>query len=215
MLGQSFGGITLLTYLSSAPHGLRGGVHHRRRAGDRRPRRRDLRRDLGADRGAQPALHALSGRPQPDALTLAEADGVSIDRLRTLGNWLGMSDGFERVDHVLGLPPHSPPSGPTPTTRSSSSATRSTGCCTKLMGRQVRHELVGAADPPGAAAGVLHGRADPAVEVEGPLARPPRRSRGTRPRLFDEDVLSANTVPAPPPPTPRTSTSTSGSPSRR
>jgi hypothetical protein len=30
------------------------------------------------------------------------------ERFRSLGNWLGMSDGFERVHHALELPPHSP-----------------------------------------------------------------------------------------------------------
>jgi pimeloyl-ACP methyl ester carboxylesterase len=111
VLGQSYGGFCVTTYLSLAPEGLReafitGGLppigHHvddvyartygrvRERAvryferypEDRLPNRRDL---------VLPSGDPLSGR-----------------RLAQLGSMLGMSDGAERLHYLLELPPESP-----------------------------------------------------------------------------------------------------------
>jgi len=108
VLGQSFGGITLLTYLSFAPEGLREafitggtpgiGVH--------------VDQIFGA---TWERIEARSRRyyeryPEDRArmLALLDSDDVPSDRIRSIGNWLGMSDGFERVHYVLELPPGSP-----------------------------------------------------------------------------------------------------------
>jgi pimeloyl-ACP methyl ester carboxylesterase len=119
VLGQSFGGLCVTTYLSLAPEGLRealitGGlpplgrpaedVYHRtwgrmldrneayyaRYPGDR-ARVRDLVARLDADPARLPSGDRLHGR-----------------RLRQLGGALGMSDGPEEVHHVLELDPGSP-----------------------------------------------------------------------------------------------------------
>lgn len=105
VLGQSFGGITLLTYLSFAPQGLREaiitggvpgiGVHV------------DEIFSATWQRIMQRSRRYYERYPEDRArmLALLETEG---ERIRTLGNWLGMSDGFERVHHVLELPPGSP-----------------------------------------------------------------------------------------------------------
>src|SRR3954471_18250691 len=41
-------------------------------------------------------------------LTLAQTEGVAFERIRSLGNLLGMSDGAERLHYILELPPDSP-----------------------------------------------------------------------------------------------------------
>ena len=101
VLGQSYGGITLLTYLSLKPDGLREafitggtpgiGVH--------------VDEIFGATwkRIAERSRRYYERYPQDRERMLALPE-----RYRSLGNWLGMSDGFEKVHYVLELPPHSP-----------------------------------------------------------------------------------------------------------
>ena len=68
VLGQSFGGFCVMTYLSIAPEGLREAFVTGGLAPVGRPRRRGLSRDLRADPGAQPALlRALPGGPRARA----------------------------------------------------------------------------------------------------------------------------------------------------
>ena len=104
MLGQSYGGLCILTYLSFAPDGLKealitGGV-----PGIGTPVDDIYTRHVGADGGAQPPLlRALSAGPRADA----RAQPTS-SRIRPLGHMLGMSDGFERLHYILELPPDSP-----------------------------------------------------------------------------------------------------------
>jgi pimeloyl-ACP methyl ester carboxylesterase len=115
VLGQSFGGFCVATYLSRAQHALReafftGGVppvgtppdeiyaatyermlERNRRYYDRYP----------ADRDRVRALHdALKG----DDVRLPNGDRLTFRRFRQAGNFLGMSDGADRLHYLLELP---------------------------------------------------------------------------------------------------------------
>jgi pimeloyl-ACP methyl ester carboxylesterase len=112
VLGQSFGGFCVLTYLSIAPHGLREalftggvppvGVHidDVYRATYRtileRNRRYYLRYPGDRDRVRRIVDLADQGR-----ITLADGDRLTARRFRQLGNMLGMSDGAENLHHRL------------------------------------------------------------------------------------------------------------------
>jgi pimeloyl-ACP methyl ester carboxylesterase len=119
VLGQSFGGFCVTTYLSLAPEGLReafftGGLppigrhvddvyratyervlDRNRRYYDRYPadrsRVRDLRSRLDAEDVRLPGGDRLTGR-----------------RFRQIGHMLGMGSGAERLHYILELPPGSP-----------------------------------------------------------------------------------------------------------
>ncbi len=115
VLGQSFGGFTLLAYLSQAPEGLRealftGGlppigprideVYALTYAAAQQRSRRYFERYPGdADRLRTAA--ALAPR-------LPSGDRLGHRRLRQLGNLLGAGDGPERLHAILELPPGSP-----------------------------------------------------------------------------------------------------------
>ena len=119
VLGQSFGGMCITSYLSLAPDGLReafitGGLptveadideiyaHTYRRVLDRN--RRYYQR-YPADRERVLRLHDLiSGQ----GLRLPSGDQLTWRRFRQLGQMLGMSDGAERLHYLLELPPDSP-----------------------------------------------------------------------------------------------------------
>jgi pimeloyl-ACP methyl ester carboxylesterase len=116
LLGQSYGGFCVFTYLSLAPQGLRHafvtggvpgiGVHvdevyratyvrildrveqYYRRHPDDRARVRKLHDVLESEDVRLPGGDRLTGR-----------------RFRQLGNLLGMSDGADRLHYLLGLPP--------------------------------------------------------------------------------------------------------------
>ena len=119
VLGQSFGGFCVTSYLSLAPDGLReafitGGLPAARVA-----HRRGLRAHVRARARAQPPLlRALPERPRarPAAPRLVESGDVRLPsgdrltwpRVRQLGQMLGMSDGAEQLHYVLELPPDSP-----------------------------------------------------------------------------------------------------------
>jgi pimeloyl-ACP methyl ester carboxylesterase len=119
VLGQSFGGMCVTTYLSFAPDGLReafitGGVpvlgpraddvfratfarmlERNRRYYERFPEDRERVRDIVAWLDASDVPDGFGGR-------------LSSRRFRTLGAKLGMSDGAEEVHYVAELPPGSP-----------------------------------------------------------------------------------------------------------
>jgi pimeloyl-ACP methyl ester carboxylesterase len=115
VLGQSFGGFTVLAYLSHAPEGLReamftGGLPPIGRHPDEvyratyarvleRTRRYYARYPSDRER----FLVARDAAP-----VLASGDRLSHARLRQLGDLLGASDGAERVHAILELPPDSP-----------------------------------------------------------------------------------------------------------
>ncbi len=111
VLGQSFGGFCVTTYLSLAPEGLReafitGGLPPVGRHVDdvytatyARVRERTRRYF---------ARYPQDRLPQRDDLVLPSGDRLSARRLAQLGLGLGMSAGAERLHHLLELPPDSP-----------------------------------------------------------------------------------------------------------
>ena len=116
VLGQSFGGLCVFTYLSLAPEGLReafttGGVpgigmpiDEVYRATYQRTMERNRRyfERFPDDRERLRELIARLDVPLPNG------DRLTARRLRTLGSRLGMSDGPESVHYVLELPFGSP-----------------------------------------------------------------------------------------------------------
>jgi pimeloyl-ACP methyl ester carboxylesterase len=119
VLGQSFGGMCVVTYLSLAPEGLReafitGGLPP---LGPRiddvyaRTYERVLERNrryyerYPADRERVLRLHELV---QGGGVRLPSGDRLTWRRFRQLGQLLGMSDGAEHLHYVLELPPDSP-----------------------------------------------------------------------------------------------------------
>ncbi len=119
VLGQSFGGFCVTTYLSLAPHGLRealltGGLpplgdvideyypYTYRRVLERN--RRYLER-YPSDRAR---LVALKSKVDNDELVLPSGDRLTWRRFRQVGAMLGMSDGAERLHYLVELPFESP-----------------------------------------------------------------------------------------------------------
>ena len=119
VLGQSFGGMCVITYLSLAPEGLRetfitGGIPPLGPRIDEvyaRTYERVLERNrryyerYPDDRERALALHR---RLDDDVLELPSGDRLTWRRFRQLGQMLGMSDGAERLHYVLELAPDSP-----------------------------------------------------------------------------------------------------------
>jgi pimeloyl-ACP methyl ester carboxylesterase len=119
VLGQSFGGFCVTSYLSLAPEGLReafltGGlpplgprideVYTRTYARVLERNRRYYER-YPADRDRVLRLHEIV---EGEGLGLPSGDRLTWRRFRQLGQLLGMSDGAERLHSVLELPPDSP-----------------------------------------------------------------------------------------------------------
>lgn len=119
VLGQSFGGLCVTTYLSLAPDGLReafitGGLpalgpridevyaHTYARVFERN--RRYYKR-YPRDRDRVLRLHELVER---GGVHLPSGDRLTWRRFRQLGLGLGMSDGAEELHYLLELPPDSP-----------------------------------------------------------------------------------------------------------
>ena len=119
VLGQSFGGMCVITYLSLAPEGLAeafvtGGIPalgpridevYARTYERVLVRNRRYYERYPADRARALALHR---RLDDDVVTLPCGDRLTWRRFRQLGQMLGMSDGAERLHYVLELPPGSP-----------------------------------------------------------------------------------------------------------
>jgi pimeloyl-ACP methyl ester carboxylesterase len=119
VLGQSFGGFCVCTYLSFAPEGLReafftGGLPPVGRPTDdvyratyARVRERNRRfydrypEDLGR-------VEAILERLSSDEVRLPSGDVLTPRRFRQLGMMLGMSDGAERLHYTVELPIDSP-----------------------------------------------------------------------------------------------------------
>jgi pimeloyl-ACP methyl ester carboxylesterase len=118
VLGQSFGGLCVVTYLSIAPEGLRealvtGGLPPLRGDIDevyRRTYARALARNLRyfdrypADRER---LAELKRRVEGPGVVLPSGDRLTWRRFRQVGHALGMSDGAEAVHYLVELPPDS------------------------------------------------------------------------------------------------------------
>jgi pimeloyl-ACP methyl ester carboxylesterase len=119
VLGQSFGGFCVMTYLSLAPEGLReafvtGGLAPVGRHPDevyRATYERILERNrryyerYPEDRAR---VRALVDRFDTESLTLPTGDRLTARRFRQAGNKLGMSDGAEALHALVELPPDSP-----------------------------------------------------------------------------------------------------------
>jgi pimeloyl-ACP methyl ester carboxylesterase len=119
VLGQSFGGLCVTTYLSLAPEGLRealvtGGLPPVGRPVDdvyaatyARTLERN-RRFYARYPGDRARVLALHERLEAEDVRLPNGDRLTPRRLRLLGNELGMSDGAEKLHAVLELPEDSP-----------------------------------------------------------------------------------------------------------
>jgi pimeloyl-ACP methyl ester carboxylesterase len=119
VLGQSFGGFCVLTYLSLAPEGLSeafftGGLPPLRRSVDEvyaRTYERVLERNrrfyerFPQDRERVQRLRSVI---EDGGIALPGGDQLTWRRVRQLGLMLGMSDGAERLHHILELPFDSP-----------------------------------------------------------------------------------------------------------
>ncbi|QEC48908.1 alpha/beta hydrolase [Baekduia soli] len=119
VLGQSFGGLCAVTYLSLAPEGLReafitGGLPPLRASIDdvyRATYARVLDRSrryyerYPEDRAR---VLALQAHVDEHDVRLPSGDRLTVRRVRQLGDVLGMSDGAERLHGLLELPPGSP-----------------------------------------------------------------------------------------------------------
>jgi pimeloyl-ACP methyl ester carboxylesterase len=119
VLGQSFGGFCVTTYLSLAPDGLRealitGGLPPLRSDIDdvyastfTRVRERN-RRYLGRYQSDRERLAALKRRLEQNVVQLPSGDRLSWRRFQQTGTMLGMSDGAELLHYLLELPYDSP-----------------------------------------------------------------------------------------------------------
>jgi pimeloyl-ACP methyl ester carboxylesterase len=115
VLGQSFGGVCAMRYLSAAPAALRevlftGGVPPLGAAVDdvyratfERMRERNERFFARYPDDRERVL-ALLDRAGTVTITLPGGDQLTPGRVRQLGHVLGMSDGFERLHYLLELP---------------------------------------------------------------------------------------------------------------
>jgi pimeloyl-ACP methyl ester carboxylesterase len=119
VLGQSFGGLCVTTYLSLAPEGLdeafiTGGLPP---LGERidevygatwaRVLERN-RRYYARYPDDRVRVRALQERLHAEDVRLPSGDRLTSRRLRQLGALLGMSDGAEHLHYILELPPGSP-----------------------------------------------------------------------------------------------------------
>jgi pimeloyl-ACP methyl ester carboxylesterase len=119
VLGQSFGGFCVCTYLSFAPEALSeafvtGGLPplarptedvYRATYARVRERNRRFYERYPEDLERVRALH---GRLAAEELLLPSGDVLTGPRFRQLGSMLGMSDGAERLHYLLDFPPDSP-----------------------------------------------------------------------------------------------------------
>ena len=119
VLGQSFGGFCVAAYLSLAPEGLReamftGGLPPLRTPIDDVYRhtyarvRERTRRFYERYPGDRERVAALRGAIEEGGVALPGGDRLTWRRARQLGMALGMSDGADRLHHLLELPVDSP-----------------------------------------------------------------------------------------------------------
>ena len=119
VLGQSFGGFCVMTYLSLAPEGLReafvtGGLAPVGRHADevyRATHARTIdrcRRYYERYPEDRARVHDLVVRLDAEEVRLPSGDRLTARRFRQAGRMLGMSDGAERLHALLELPVDSP-----------------------------------------------------------------------------------------------------------
>lgn len=119
ILGQSFGGFCVLNYLSFSPQGLDGALI----SGGLPPIMRpidDIYRATYARLLSKvdqyyvrypddaTRMREIQDWLCNDDVRLPSGDQLTPRRLRQLGWWLGMADGFEKLHYILELPPGSP-----------------------------------------------------------------------------------------------------------
>jgi pimeloyl-ACP methyl ester carboxylesterase len=119
LLGQSFGGLCVMSYLSFAPEGVReafvtGGlapvgprIDDVYRATYARTLERG-RRYYERYPGDRERVLALRRRLEAEEVRLPSGDRLTARRLQQLGGMLGMSDGAEGLHYILELPADSP-----------------------------------------------------------------------------------------------------------
>jgi pimeloyl-ACP methyl ester carboxylesterase len=119
LLGQSFGGLCVMSYLSFAPEGVReafvtGGlapvgprIDDVYRATYARTLERG-RRYYERYPGDRERVLALRRRLEAEEVRLPSGDRLTARRLQQLGGMLGMSDGPEGLHYILELPADSP-----------------------------------------------------------------------------------------------------------
>jgi pimeloyl-ACP methyl ester carboxylesterase len=212
VLGQSFGGFCVTTYLSLAPEGLReafltGGLPpvghpiddvYRATYARVRERTRRYYERYPQDRERVLALQ------ERDDVVLPSGDRLTARRVRQLGSLLGMSDGAERLHHLLELPADSPAflhdvEAATPFARNPIYAALHEACYADGGAtRWAAERLLPDADEPGLFTGEHvfpwmfedYGALAPLREAAGILAE------REWPRLYDERRLRENEVPA-------------------
>jgi len=119
VLGQSFGGFCVVTYLSQAPEGLAeafltGGLPPLERHPDEVYRatyervRAKNRAYYDRYREDRDRVLAILERIEHEDVRLPAGDRLTVRRFRQLGQLLGMSDGFERLHYLFELPFGSP-----------------------------------------------------------------------------------------------------------
>lgn len=119
VLGQSFGGFCVVAYLSIAPDGLRealitGGLPPLRTPIDEIYRDtyarvlERMRRYFARYPDDRARLRALRETIAAGSVRLPSGDALTWRRVRQLGQWLGMSDGADKLHQVLELPFDSP-----------------------------------------------------------------------------------------------------------
>jgi pimeloyl-ACP methyl ester carboxylesterase len=119
ILGQSFGGFCVTSYLSLAPEGLReafitaGLPPLRRPTEDVYRETYDILRDRVETFYARypedrDRLRRILALVESEDVRLPSGDRLTANRLRHLGNMLGMSDGAERLHYILERDPRSP-----------------------------------------------------------------------------------------------------------
>jgi len=191
VLGQSFGGFCVMSYLSLAPTAC---ARHSSPAASRRSPSPSIeiyaatyRRTLDRSRryyerypGDRARVRELCARLESDEIRLPGGDRLTARRFRQLGHLLGMSTGAEELHYIVELASESPafattlPRGgvrPQPALR---------GDPRGLLRRRRRDALVGTARPPRGlrvGAGALDRRARVSVDVRG-LQRPRSAARG-------------------------------------
>jgi pimeloyl-ACP methyl ester carboxylesterase len=217
VLGQSFGGLCVVSYLSFAPEGLRealitGGVPalgpgaiddvYRATYAEVARRRDAYFARYPADRER---LRALAARLEGEDMRLPSGDPLTLRRVQGAAAVLGMADGAERLHYLLELPPDSPAFGHDVETETAFArnplyailheACWADGGATRWAAQRLRPDWAGAPD-------ALFGEhVFPSLfEDVGALA-PLREAAEILaahewPRLYDPEVLAANTVPA-------------------
>ncbi len=119
VLGQSFGGMCVVTYLSLAPEGLRealitGGIPPLGARADEvyeRTYARVLERNRRYFKrypGDRTRLEELSRYVEDVGVELPSGDRLTWRRFRQVGRGLGMSGGAEQIHYLIELPPDSP-----------------------------------------------------------------------------------------------------------